>query len=156
MQTLSRCALPLLLFSLVTFTGLSFAPEQGSAASASLSNAQVVNCPSVLLKHWRASTQNEKMAFLLGLATMLEMEKEWQGSAPLGINQSINNSWIRGLSGVSFGQMANSVDSYAAQHPDQMEMSVVEALGRIYVQPVLSDQERMQAGERYRTLRPAR
>ena len=156
MQTLFRSALPLLLVSLFTFTGLSMTPEAAGAAAPAVRNAPAVNCPSVLLKHWRSSTQNEKLSFLLGFATMLEMEKEWQGSAPLGINQSITGSWVRGLSGVTLGQMANSVDRYAAEHPDQMDVSVIEVLGRIYVQPVLSDQERRQAGDHYRMLRPVR
>ena len=87
---------------------------------------------------------------------MLGMEKGRQGSAPLVINQGMTGGWDRALSGVTLGQMANSVGRYAAEHPDQMDLSVREVLRRIYVQPVLSDQERRQAGDHYRMLRPVR
>lgn len=156
MQTLSHRALPLAFLAFFIFTVFSLAPASSQAAQSRLANVQAVNCPSLLLKHWKASNKNEKMAFLLGFATMLEMEKEWQGTTPLAISSSINNSWVRGLSGVTLGQMASSIDSYIAEHPDQMDRSVIEVMGRIYVSPKLTEQERKIAREHYQRIQSSR
>lgn len=156
MQTFPRRALPLAFIALFIFTVFSLAPADSRAAQSGLSNVQAVNCPSLLLKHWKASNQNEKLAFLFGFATMLEMEKEWQGSRPLAITSSINNSWVRGLAGVSLGEMASSIDRYAAEHPDKMKYSVMEVLGRIYVSPKLTEQERKMARKHYQRMQSSR
>jgi hypothetical protein len=128
-------------------------PSGSSRAANTLDEAQVVDCPVVLLKHWQAANQTEKMSFLLGFVTMLEMDKEWQGQKPLPITASINQSWVRGLADVTFGQMAKRLDEYVAAHPDKLDMPLVEALGRIYVVPKMTEKELQQAEDHYRAMR---
>lgn len=114
--------------------------------AASPSTTQEVLClPMLTLQDWQASQKNEKLAFLFGIASMIELEKEWQGAKPLPISKSLNQSWVRGLDGVSLNAMRGAVDKFAEDHPTLSQMSVLEALGRIYVRPKLSETERREA-----------
>lgn len=119
----------------------------------SFSQEGAVECPCVTLAHWRASSHDEKMSFLLGIVTMLEMERFWQGGKGLKVSQSLNGIWARGLSGVTLDQMRARVDQYAVEHPDQEDVSVVEVLARAYVQPRMTAAERRQADEHYSRLK---
>ena len=122
-------------------------------ASATIAEVKAVSCPAVMLDHWRNSSRDEKLAFLFGFASLLEMEKEWQGKQPLPIRQSIIGSWIRGLDGVTLGQMSDAIDAYAARHPEQMELSVLEVLGSIYVRPKMTQAEMVEAEKRVREIK---
>lgn len=135
--------------------GLAGHPGQASAAEG-LDRAEAVNCPVVRLENWRNSPRNEKLAFLFGLATMLELEKEWQHNKPLPIKQSVVGSWVRGLDGVTLGQMCDALDKYVAQHPDQLERSVLETLGSIYVRPKMTQVEISAAAKRAEEIRASR
>lgn len=122
-------------------------------AADSLATFEAVNCPVVRLEHWSNSSHNEKLSLLLGFASLLEMEKEWQGRSPLPIKQSTIGTWVRGLAGNTLGQMVESVDAYVAQHPEQMETPVFEVLGRIYVHPILTREEKAVAEKRVREIK---
>lgn len=126
------------------------------SARADLADVSAVSCPVLTLKHWQASSDNEKMAFLLGLASMLELERWWQNDQPLPISSSITQSWVRGLAGKTLGQMAAALDDYVAKHPDRLDESVLRTLGRMYVRPVLSPAEKKDAGDRYEQIRNRR
>lgn len=119
----------------------------------SVSRSGTVECPRVTLAHWKASSHDERMSFLLGFVTMLEMERFWQGNKSLNANQSLNGMWARGLSGVTLDQMRASVDQYVVEHPDQEDMSVVGVLAKTYVQPKMTAAERRQADEHYSRLK---
>ena len=133
-------------------TDLAAYPGQASAAEA-LAGVNAVNCPVVRLDNWRNSPRNEKLAFLFGFATLLELEKEWQHNKPLPIKQSVVGSWVRGLDGVTLGQMCDALDKYVAQHPEQLERSVLEALGSIYVRPKMTQSEISAAAKRAEEIR---
>lgn len=151
MRTILRISLALVLAGVVTL-GAAALYASKSEASEKLAQAPAVSCPSLLLKHWKASSQDEKLAFLFGVVTMLEMEKEWQAGAPLAISSSITPSWVRGLSGQSLGDLREALDSYVAQNPDKMEESVMLALGRLFVVPKLTQAEKAEARLHYRQI----
>lgn len=152
MRTIVRNSLALVLASAVAFGAVALAPVQ-SNADQRLASVQAVSCPSVQLKHWKSSSQHEKLAFLFGFATMLEMEKEWQGDKPLTIGYSITASWVRGLAGKTLGDLSKALDDYIAQHPDDTESSVIGVLGRIYVSPALTPAEKEEARAHYRQIK---
>jgi hypothetical protein len=136
-------------FAVFVFAAL---PRPAPAAEA-IAGVKAVSCPAVMLEHWRNSSRDEKLSFLFGFASLLEMEKEWQGNQPLPIKQSIIGSWIRGLDGVTLGQMSDAIDAYAARHPDQMDLSVLEVLGGIYVRPKMTQAEIVEAEKRVREIK---
>lgn len=94
-----------------------------------------VALPPLTLQHWQESPRNEKLAFLFGMASMIELEKEWQGKNPVPISKSLNSTWVRSLAGVSLSEMLAALDSYAKENPTLAQMCVLEAIGRIYVRP---------------------
>ena len=152
MRTILRNCLALVLASTVAFGAAALLPSKSDAAER-LASVSAVSCPAVQLKHWKVSTKQEKLAFLFGFATMLEMEKEWQAGAPLSISHSIASSWVRGLSGKTLGDLSNALDQYVAQNPDKMENTVVGVLGRLYVAPAMSQAEKNEARLRYEQIK---
>lgn len=144
---------------IAAFIGALIAPcvyaAPGHAASPS-PRQEVMSLPSLTLQNWQASAKSEKLSFLFGLATMVELEKEWQGDQPLPISQSLNQSWVRGLDGVSLGTISAALDKYADEHPTLSQMSVLEALGRIYVRPKLNDAERKEAAAKAQQIKASR
>jgi hypothetical protein len=151
MHPVLRKLLAVIVLGMLSTGALTHASGEAFAAG-KLGVKEAVNCPTVRLKHWQDASKQERMAFLLGLATMLEMEKEWQGEKPLSIKKSINHTWVRGLDGVTFGEMAKSLDEYIAQNPDKLDMPLPEALGRIYVAPKMTEKEIKEAGEHYQAI----
>ncbi len=125
---------------LVVFVAL-FLLSSGSSLVAT-AQAKETTIPPVRLEDWKKSTQAEQRAFLLGLATMLELEKEWQGKHPLPLKQSLVNSWTQGLNGVTFTQLTEFIDEYSTQHPDELDKQVVEILWFKYVQPHVTAQKK--------------
>lgn len=123
-----------------------FAVESASPVE----SVKVDNLPALQIKHWKASTTDDKNAFLFGFATMLDLEKEWQGAKPVAIKQSLTGCWVKGLAGVSVKQMRDAVDSYGAAHPEDADRQVVEVLWLHFVQPKLSPQERKDVAAAYK------
>ncbi len=142
-----------MLVGLFTMGVLLLSPGASGAADTLSKAGSAVSCPSVTLQNWKDSTKQEKLAFLLGFATMLEIEKEWQGEAPLPIEQSINGSWVRGLTGQTLDQLAAALDLYVTEHPDQQDRNVVSVLGALYVRPALTPQEKERAAAHYRQIK---
>ncbi|CAK7056991.1 MAG: hypothetical protein DELT_01275 [Desulfovibrio sp.] len=110
---------------------------------------KVETLPPVQLQHWKNSSDGERYAFLIGVLSMMDMERAWQGKKPLPVAQSTNGTWVRGLSNTSLKDINNALDAYIAAHPSEMERPVLEVLGKIYVRPKLSKAERSEAAARY-------
>ena len=148
MRVLKKC-----MFVFLPVLCLCLASGQASSEAASrqekIERISAVNCPAVRLSHWQNSSEQERFAFLFGLVTMLEVEREWQGSKPLPVNRSTVGTWSRGLAGVTLKAMDTALAEYIAANPDKLDMPVVEALGRIYVRPEMSDSELALARSRY-------
>lgn len=130
------------------FTLLSLAPDPAFAADDLALDNAAASRPHVDLKAWKASSHEEKLAFLYGITTFLQLEREWQSKQPLPINQSIVGSWVRGFEGVSLRDMVSTVDAYIARNPDMLDKSVLEILGRTYIRPKLTEAERRDAARR--------
>lgn len=152
MQASIRHLMAFSLAGIMAVSGLVVSPSLSPAAE-ELSSVQATSCPSVLLKHWKASTRQEKLAFLFGFVSMLEMEKEWQAGRNRSIRDSITPSWVRGLSGKTLGELSDALDGYIAENPDKLDASVLGTLGRMYVAPQLSNAERKEAAARYRQIK---
>lgn len=118
----------------------------------SVKNASVVSSPTVTLEHWKNTPKEERYSFLLGVISMLEIERAWQGSDTMPVSQTLVPTWTKGLMNVTIQQMDDSLMLYAKNNPSMGDRSVFEALGRIYVMPKMSKAERTQSLRRYQTL----
>lgn len=146
MQNFSRFTMTAAFLGAFVLSGLFASPAVSHASNAEKISA--VGVPVLQMKHWARSSQDEKLAFLFGFASLLELEKEWQGAKPLPLNQSIVGSWVRGLDGVTLGQMARALDKYAKENPDDLSRPVVEVMGITYVRPKLSEAELARAAKK--------
>lgn len=140
----------------LALVSLLLAPQAGVAASSIATGEVTAPYPSFSMEHWKNSGKDEKMAFLFGFLSALEMEKEWQGGKFLPISKSTVGSWIKGLSGMTLDQIRESLDSYIEQNPEKKDANVLEVLGLMYVRPKMTPAERKEAGDHYAKIHGAR
>ncbi|MEL7638732.1 MAG: hypothetical protein AAGU21_03725 [Solidesulfovibrio sp.] len=110
--------------------GLALAAALAVAAPARAADYQI---PVVTGEHWTQSSPQERKAFLVGAATIIELDQEVQGAAPA--KNSTIDAWAKGLSGYSFDQMVAAIDKWYADHPDKLRRPVVEILWYDLAQP---------------------
>lgn len=82
--------------------------------------------PVVTGEHWTKSTPQERKAFLLGAATIIELEQEVQGATPP--EKTSITVWCKGLAPYSFDQMVAAIDQWYAANPDKVSRPVVEVM----------------------------
>ncbi|MHC1789933.1 hypothetical protein [Solidesulfovibrio sp.] len=82
--------------------------------------------PVVTGEHWTKSSPQERKAFLLGAATIMELEQEVQGETPP--QKTTITVWCKGLSAYTFDEMAAAIDQWYAANPDKTARPVVEVM----------------------------
>jgi hypothetical protein len=92
--------------------------------------------PVVTGEHWTQSSPQERKAFLVGAATIIELDQEVQGTAPA--KNSTIDAWAHGLSGYTFDQMVAAIDKWYADHPDKLRRPVIEIMWYELAQPNLA------------------
>ncbi|AGW14612.1 hypothetical protein [Megalodesulfovibrio gigas] len=100
--------------------------------------AQDTTCdmPLITGEHWSNATAQEKLAFLAGMATVIELEQEVQGDTP-GECKTLIHSWIKGIGDQRLVDMRAKLDQWYAANPDKRADSVVEVLWHQFVAPKL-------------------
>jgi hypothetical protein len=99
-----------------------------AAPAMAQSQTQQKDFPVVMGFHWVNATPQERLAFVAGMATMLELEKEVQGSNPHPEQKSLVPDWIRGLSKLTFKEIVAALDSVFESKPELQQKPVVEVL----------------------------
>jgi len=74
------------------------------------------------------ATPEERLAFIAGLTTMIEMEKEVQGIAPLNDQRSLIPAWVKGLSRFKLKDIVTALDDVFKKKPEMKSKPVVEVL----------------------------
>jgi hypothetical protein len=82
--------------------------------------------PVITGENWIKSTPQERRAFLVGAATIIELEQEVQGMPPPP--KSTIDTWCKGLSHFTFDQMVAAIDQWYAEHQDKIARPVVEVM----------------------------
>ena len=100
---------------------------------------EVGSFPVITLGEWKDSSQDARYGFLIGFATALELEREWQGGRPLPLEQSLNNSWMNGLEGRTFKQISDQVTAYVQANPQEKDRPLVEYLWNTFAQPKVTE-----------------
>lgn len=96
----------------------------GSAAGAWAQNV----FPVVTGEHWLKASPEERLAFVSGMATMIELEKEVQAKDQATPGKSLVSSWITGLSPYKLTDIVAIIDGYYAKEPGRLNRSVVEVM----------------------------
>jgi len=97
------------------------------SASASV-RAEDKPFPVVTGDHWVNATPAERMAFISGLTTMIELEKEVQGTTPPQDQRSLIPAWVGGLSRFTLKEIVAALDDIYTKKPELKAKPVVEVL----------------------------
>ena len=84
--------------------------------------------PVITGEHWVNATPEERLAFIAGLTTMIELEKEVQGDMPQPPQKSLIPSWVKGLSQLTLKDIVAALDGVFAKKPELKAKPVVEVL----------------------------
>ncbi|WP_156921831.1 hypothetical protein [Desulfovibrio inopinatus] len=82
--------------------------------------------PEVNGKVWMDANQPEKLGYILGIATMVELEQDAQGENPA--TNSLINGWVRRLSPYTIKEIVQKLDQFYQTNPNFMDRQVVEVL----------------------------
>lgn len=102
------------------------------------STASAHEIPVVTGEHWLNATEKEKKAFLIGMGTILVVEREWHGNNPPPDEQSFIPRMIRGLSHYTLTQVMENLDRWYRAHPDRLDRPVIQTLWFEMVLPNLA------------------
>ena len=94
--------------------------------------------PLVTLRHWKESKPNERYAFLVGMVTMVEIEKEWQlknNKKMTAKKQSLAGAWVRGFENRPLKEIYDGINNYIAANPGDLDRPVPEVMWFTFVQP---------------------
>lgn len=98
------------------------------AAAAPQARAQAQLFPVITGEHWQSATPEERLAFIAGLTTMIELEKEVQGDSPPPDQRSLVPAWVKGLARFKLKDIVAALDDIFAKKPEMKAKPVVEVL----------------------------
>jgi len=104
-------------------------------AGALAPRATAGHLPVVTGEHWVKASEGERLAYLLGMGTIIELEKEYQGEKPIA--ESLNHKLVKGLHDHTFREIKQHLDNYYKQNPGQLDRPVVEVIWYELVAPDL-------------------
>ncbi len=93
-----------------------------------VAQAQNKSFPVVTGEHWVNATPMERLSFIAGLTTMIELEKEVQGANPPADQRSLVPAWISGLSRFTLKDIVLALDDVYTKKPELKSKPVVEVL----------------------------
>lgn len=96
----------------------------GSAAGAWAQNA----FPVVTGVNWLKASPEERLAFVTGMTTIIELEKEVQARDGSVQGKGLVSSWVAGLSPYKLTDIVAIIDGYYAKEPGRLDRSVVEVM----------------------------
>ncbi|HTR06692.1 MAG TPA: hypothetical protein VMJ11_08555 [Paraburkholderia sp.] len=98
--------------------------------------ARAQSVPIVTGQQWMESSDEQKKAYLVGIANMLEIERAYAGN---GANSNdIPQRFARGLKGQTLDGVRQGLDSYYAANPAMIQHPVIETLWFQMVLPGLN------------------
>jgi hypothetical protein len=84
--------------------------------------------PLVTGEHWTKSTEQQKKAYLIGIANVLQVEAAYEGANPPPDVQSVVPRFVRGLKGQTLDTVKEGLDNWYAAHPDRLQRPVIETI----------------------------
>ena len=94
------------------------------------SGARADDIPVVSGQHWTKATEQEKKAYLIGVANMLQIETAFQGANPPPDSQSVVPRFAKGMKagGHTLDSVRDGVDKWYAANPDKTQRPVIEII----------------------------
>jgi hypothetical protein len=100
--------------------------------------ARADEIPMVTGVHWTKSTEEQKKAYLIGIANMAQVERAYQGTSPASDELSIIPRMARGLKGETLDSVRQGLDKWYAANPGQIDRPVLETIWFEMVVPGLN------------------
>lgn len=88
--------------------------------------------------HWTKSTEEQKKAYLIGIANIAEIEMAYEGSNALSDDQSILPRMARGLKGQTIDSVREALNRWYAANPARIDRPVIETIWYEMVVPGLN------------------
>jgi hypothetical protein len=81
-------------------------------------------------EHWVKSTPEQKRAYLIGVANVLQIERAYHGrrNNPPSDDQSLIPRMAKGLSGTTLDGVSQGLDAWYAKNPEQLKRPVIEVI----------------------------
>ena len=93
-----------------------------------LSGGAWAEVPIVTGEHWVKSSDEQKKAYLFGVANMAQIELAYQGSSPVHETQSAVTKMHKGLNGQTIDSVLAKLNAWYAAHSDRLQQPVIETI----------------------------
>jgi len=77
---------------------------------------------------WTKSTEDQKKAYLIGIANLAQIEMAYEGSTPEADAHSIIPRMQKGLKGQTLDSIREGLNKWYAAHPGKMDQPVIETI----------------------------
>lgn len=91
-------------------------------------NAAKAELPVVTGEQWAASDRDSKLAFLLGIGTMVKVEQNLIGDPPPPGTVSFAPSLAKGIGDLSLTEVMNRIDAFYRTNPDSINKAVIAVI----------------------------
>jgi hypothetical protein len=88
--------------------------------------------------HWTKSTEEQKKAYLIGIANIAQIELAYAGTNALSDDQSILPRMARGLKGQTLDSVREGLNQWYAANPGRLDRPVIETIWYEMVVPGLA------------------
>ena len=108
-----------------------------TASAAFSSGARADEIAQVTGVHWTKSTEDQKKAYLIGVANIAQIELAYQGTNQLSDDQSILPRLARGMKGQTLDSVREGLNKWYAANPTRLDRPVIETIWYEMVVPGL-------------------
>jgi hypothetical protein len=84
--------------------------------------------PLITGEHWIKSSDEQKKAYLVGIANVVQIETAYAGANPASDAQSVVPRLVKGLKGHTLDTVRDALNKWYAAHPDQLQRPVIETI----------------------------
>jgi hypothetical protein len=93
------------------------------------SNARATDeVPLVTGQHWTTASVEQKKAYLIGIANLIEVDATYHAGNPPADAQSVVPRMAKGLKGQTLDSAREALDRWYAGHPDRIGRPVIETI----------------------------
>jgi len=92
------------------------------------SGVRAQEIPLVTGEHWTKSSDEQKKAYLIGMANLAYVEVAYGGTTPASDAQSIVPRMAKGLKGQTLDSVREGLNKWYAANPQRLQRPVVETL----------------------------
>ncbi|MGE5152027.1 MAG: hypothetical protein ACM3II_18070 [Rhodospirillaceae bacterium] len=100
--------------------------------------ARADEVPLITGEHWTRSSDEQKKAYLIGIANIVQLDLAYAGTTPPSDEQSILPRLAKGLKGQTLDTVREGLNKWYAANPQRLQRPVVETIWFEMVVPGLA------------------